>query len=71
MDTPKPAKNRLHIDINAGGGPKIPLHERKVQVNREVERLQVLGARKDHEIEDKHEFFVVMNDPEGNEFCVQ
>ncbi len=71
MDTPKPDKNRLHLDINASGGLKVPLHERKGQVDREVERLLKLGARKDHELEDGYEYCVVMNDPEGNEFCVQ
>ncbi len=72
MDTPKPGKNRLHIDINASGGLRVPLDERKRQVNQEVERLVGLGATKDHELDEgRGEYCVVMLDPEGNEFCVQ
>ncbi|MDG6909271.1 MAG: VOC family protein [Nitrososphaerota archaeon] len=72
MDTPKLAKNRLHIDINASGGLRVPLDERKKQVNSEVERLLGLGATKDHELDEgRGEFCVIMLDPEGNEFCVQ
>jgi len=72
MDTPKLGKNRLHIDINASGGLKVPLAERKVQVNAEVERLVRLGAKKDHELDEGDgEYCVIMLDPEGNEFCVQ
>jgi hypothetical protein len=71
METPKLGKNRLHIDINASGGLKVPFEERKDQVNNEVERIVKLGAKKDHELEDMGEYCVVMLDPEGNEFCVQ
>lgn len=70
MDTPKPDKNRLHIDINVSGGSRVPLEKRKEQVLVEVRRLQMLGATKQYELEDR-EFCVVMQDPEGNEFCVQ
>jgi Glyoxalase-like domain len=72
MDTPKLGKNRLHIDINASGGSKVPFTERKAQVNREVDRLVLLGATKDHELDEgRGEYCVVMKDPDGNEFCVQ
>lgn len=72
MDTPKPGKNRLHIDINASGGSRVPLDERKGQVNREVERLVRIGATKHHELEEgRGEYCVIMLDPEGNEFCIQ
>lgn len=71
MDTPKLGKNRLHVDINASGGLRVSLDERRVQVNGEVERLQKLGATKDHELEEAGEYCVIMLDPEGNEFCVQ
>ena len=71
MDTPKLGKNRLHIDISASGGLKIPLEERKRQVNQEVGRLVKIGATKHHELEETGEYCVVMLDPEGNEFCVQ
>jgi len=71
MYTPKLGKNRLHIDINASGGLKVPLPERKRQVNQEDERLWVLGATTDHELEEMGEYCFIMLDPEGNEFCVQ
>jgi Glyoxalase-like domain len=71
MDTPKLAKNRLHIDINASGGLKTPLAERRQQVDIEVQRLVELGAKKDHELSEMGEYCVIMLDPEGNEFCVQ
>ena len=71
MDTPKLGKNRLHIDINASGGLRVPISERKRQVNAEVERLLDLGATKHHELEEMGEYCVIMLDPEGNEFCVQ
>ncbi|MEW6223451.1 MAG: VOC family protein [Chloroflexota bacterium] len=68
----KVAKNRLHIDLSVGGGHDVALEERKVRVHAEVERLRALGAS-DHRgaIEQRGEYWVRMNDPEGNEFCVQ
>jgi len=37
----------------------------------EVERLFMLGAAEQREWEERGEYWVVMLDPEGNEFCVQ
>ncbi len=72
MNTPKIGKNRLHVDINASGGSRVPLDERRGQVNKEVERLVGLGATKHHESDEgRGEYCVIMLDPEGNEFCVQ
>jgi hypothetical protein len=70
-DTPKLGKNRLHIDINASDGSSAPLAKRIEQVNSDVERLLLLGARKQRELSEMGEYCVVMLDPEGNEFCVQ
>ena len=68
----KVAKNRMHLDLDVGGGSKLPLEERKARIRAEVARLKALGAT-DHRgaIEEDGEFWVRMNDPEGNEFCVQ
>lgn len=68
----KVAKNRVHLDLNVSGGPAVTLEERRVRVLAEVERLKALGAD-DHRgaIDQAGEFWVRMNDPEGNEFCVQ
>lgn len=68
----KTAKNRLHMDLNAGGGHDIPLEERQRRVDAEVARLTTLGATDSRgAITQRGEYWVRMNDPEGNEFCVQ
>ena len=68
----KVAKNRVHIDLNAGGDSATPLQERKARVDAEVARLRALGASdRRGAIEQDGEYWVRMNDPEGNEFCVQ
>lgn len=68
----KTVKNRLHLDLNVTGGQSVPLEERRAQVDAEVQRLGGLGATvlTTHSHEDRSEYFVVMQDPEGNEFCV-
>jgi hypothetical protein len=71
MDTPKLGKNRVHLDLNASSGLKVPIEQRKEQIRIEVERLLKLGATKQREWEEQGEYWVVMLDPEGNEFCVQ
>jgi hypothetical protein len=68
----KVAKNRMHLDLNAGGGSETPMGERKARVLAEVERLKALGASdRRGAIDQDGEFWVRMNDPEDNEFCVQ
>ena len=68
----KVAKNRMHLDLNVGGGPSVPVEERRVRVDAEVARLKALGATDERgAIEKNGEYWVRMNDPEGNEFCVQ
>ena len=78
MDTPKPVKNRLHLDLNASAGMAVPRETRKAQVNKEVDRLLKLGATKQkvwdeppRSEQEPGEYWVVLQDPEGNEFCVQ
>jgi len=72
MDTPKLEKNRLHLDVNASGGRKVPPEERRRRIDAEVERILslALGATKHHADEDGDWYFVTMLDPEGNEFDV-
>gem|GEM_PF-1647219 len=57
VDEPKPAKNRLHIDL------------RPDDQAAEVERLIALGAKR-VDIGQGDASWVVLADPEGNEFCV-
>jgi hypothetical protein len=68
----KVAKNRMHLDLTVDGRQGASIEERKVLVAAEVERLKALGADDPRgAIEEDGEFWVRMNDPEGNEFCVQ
>ena len=68
----KIAKNRVHLDLNVSGGRGVSLEDRKIAIAAEVERLKALGADdRRGAIEKDGEFWVRMNDPEGNEFCVQ
>jgi hypothetical protein len=67
----KSAKNRIHLDVQVGGGRHQPHELRWSRIQAMVERLAAAGGtvlaqvgqggRPDH---------VVMADPEGNEFCV-
>ena len=68
---PKASKNRLHLDLNVGGGHGVPIDQRKVKLAEGVERLRTLGASLVEEREQLGEFWIVMQDPEGNEFCLQ
>jgi hypothetical protein len=66
---PKVVKNRLHLDVFVvprGGDPE----QSWPQVDAEVDRLVRLGATKLRRVSDTDQCFVVMADPEGNEFCV-
>jgi hypothetical protein len=68
----KVAKNRVHLDLNVGGGHATPIDERRRRVDTEVARLKALGASDARGPIDQYgEYWVRMNDPEGNEFCVQ
>ena len=68
----KVAKNRVHLDLGVSGGPGVPIDERRRRVDAEVARLKALGATDERgSMERRGEYWVRMNDPEGNEFCVQ
>jgi hypothetical protein len=68
---PKLLKNRVHLDVNVGGGHDTPADERRRRVDEAVERLAALGATKLRPYEERGEYWVVMQDVEGNEFCLQ
>jgi hypothetical protein len=68
---PKTVKNRLHLDLDASAGAAAPLDRRKAQVEAEVDRLLGLGARRLRGYEQQDHYHVVMQDPEGNEFCLR
>jgi hypothetical protein len=54
---PKTVKNRLHLDF------------RPDDRDREVERMLALGATR-ADVGQGEESWVVLADPEGNEFCI-
>ncbi|MFJ3925193.1 VOC family protein [Streptomyces sp. NPDC090022] len=67
----KTAKNRVHLDVRAA--PGLRGEERMAALEAECERLVGLGAkrlRRDEPAPPLSEGFIVMADPEGNEFCL-
>lgn len=64
---PKTAKNCMHIDVGVEGEGV----ERVRNVRAHTERLVSLGATVLQEMDENGEFWIVLQDPEGNEFCVQ
>lgn len=57
----KTIKNRWHIDINVG----------KERLHAEAQRLIAFGASQLREVEDPSGHWITLQDPEGNEFCIQ
>ena len=55
----KTVKNRLHLDLRADGSTEV-----------ELERLLALGARRTDVGQGSDVTWVVLSDPEGNEFCL-
>jgi hypothetical protein len=67
----KTAKNRLHLDVRAA--PGLEGDERMAALEAECERLVALGATRQRRFEPDPPMslgFIVMQDPEGNEFCL-
>lgn len=67
---PKAGKNRVHLDVRISAAGEVPAETRRRQVDAEVARLQTLGGTHLRTEEDEHDYFAVMTDPEGNEFCI-
>jgi catechol 2,3-dioxygenase-like lactoylglutathione lyase family enzyme len=68
---PKSAKNRLHFDVRAA--PGLDGEARMAALEAECERLVGLGATRVQRFEPEPPMsngFLVMQDPEGNEFCL-
>jgi Glyoxalase-like domain len=65
----KTAKNRVHLDVDVGG--ELDGDERTARVIEEADRIEALGATRQREANERGEFWIVMQDPEGNEFCLQ
>jgi hypothetical protein len=67
---PKTAKNRVHLDLDVGGGRGTPIEVSRRRVAEAVERAVAAGATKVREVDERDEHWVVLQDPEGNEFCL-
>lgn len=67
---PKTAKNRVHLDLRAAAG--VPPEGRSDALEAECARLVAIGARRVHrfEADGVDGVCIVMQDPEGNEFCL-
>lgn len=67
----KVVKNRVHLDLNVGGGRSAPEEERRRRIDAEAERLAGLGARRLRSFNERGEYWVTLQDPQGNEFDLQ
>ena len=67
---PTPGKNRVHLDLSVSGGRGTPMEEIRTNVAVAVERAVAAGATKVRAVDEDGEHWVVMQDPEGNEFCL-
>lgn len=67
---PKTAKNRVHLDLRSAAGA--PPEQRDEILTAEGARLVALGARQLYRLEADEEngLCIVMQDPEGDEFCL-
>lgn len=65
---PKRVKNRVHLDIAVATAP--PGEERITQIRQAARDLVGRGATWAAESGDPLDFFIVLRDPEGNEFCL-
>lgn len=64
----KAAKNRVHLDVRVGTG--LVGQERLAALEAECARLVPLGAVRVRLLYDDHDSCIVMQDIEGNEFCL-
>jgi predicted enzyme related to lactoylglutathione lyase len=55
---PKTVKNRVHLDLHTA------------DEEAEAERIEALGATRLYRSDNPEDIFIVLADPEGNEFCV-
>lgn len=65
----KVVKNRVHVDVSVGEG--LSGVERRAKVEEEGARVESLGGGRVRTFDERGEFWIVMTDPEDNEFCLQ
>jgi hypothetical protein len=66
---PKTTKNRVHLDVDVSAGARTPAAV-AAKVQAEAARAEELGAIIVRTNDDDKDYFVVLVDPEGNEFCL-
>jgi hypothetical protein len=64
---PKSVKNRVHVDLAA---PISGSSDRAEEIDAFAERLTALGAHRLRAVKKDDSYFLVLAEPEGNEFCV-
>jgi hypothetical protein len=64
----KTTKNRVHLDVNVSADNPA---QRRALVTDHAERLIAAGATRLRVVDEAFGYWIVMQDPEGNEFCVQ
>jgi predicted enzyme related to lactoylglutathione lyase len=64
------AKNRVHLDLSVSGGPGTPMEERRANIAAAVDRAVAAGATRLKDYDEAGQHWVVLQDPEGNEFCL-
>ena len=64
----KAGKNRVHLDIKVARG--LEGEARRARIETESQRLRSAGATVHQVVDGQDGFWIVMRDPEGNEFCV-
>jgi Glyoxalase-like domain len=67
---PKTAKNRVHLDLDVSGGRGTPIEDRRRRVADAAERAVAAGATRVKTYDEAGQHWVVLQDPEGNEFCL-
>jgi hypothetical protein len=66
----KSAKNRVHLDVHVPGGPQMEPEEHHRRVEELAAELAATGATELDRFDEPTGWWIVMQDPEGNEFCV-
>ncbi len=66
----KAGKNRLHLDVPASDGVGTPPDLKVQQCQVKADSLVALGATQVEVVREMGSGWIVMQDPEGNEFCV-
>jgi hypothetical protein len=65
---PKTGKNRVHLDVRVSGDG--PFEQRWQRIQDGVAPMVALGATVLRRVDDPDDCFIVLADPEGNEFCL-